>query len=198
MLIAAGCAALLLVGGSSYLISHLADTSKTAAPKVPLSNPASISAHPLRKVTDSAEDLPINTAVSSAPTTIANSTSSSPSTAHGLVASSTLAPAPVLPSFDIMADTSAITKGVGTLYVPFTIIRHGGLSTPIVPGQISITAGGSLTDLITVQMETMLDHDHGAAKLLTLEPFPHDIIVHISARSGDVVASTSFPYHIGS
>jgi hypothetical protein len=206
---AAGCALLVFLGGGTYLLAHLGQA-PAAAPR-----PAAFHAKPADTEVLGASTTVSNTTTPDTPTNANTNTSVKTDTNAGLNSSSKAVPPnsaasncitacslastapPAPPSFDIAVDTSAIQRTPAGLYVPFSVTRHNGLSTPIIPAKVSITAGGSLTNLITVQSKTMVDADHGALTLLTVGLFPHDITVHLLAHSGGATADTTFSYRIG-
>lgn len=191
---AAGCALLLFISGSTYL-SHLGQTPTTPLPTTSRAKPAN--SEVLGASTDTVNTAHIdstsgNTSHAAAPPA-ANSTPACGDDCNNPAPT----PAPDVPSFDLTVDSSAIQRTLTGLSVPFTVTRHGDLHTPIVLTKVSVTAGGSLTDLITVQTAKMLDTDHGTLTLLTVGLFPHDIQINLAAHSGSAKATTSFSYHIG-
>jgi hypothetical protein len=193
---AAGCALLLLVGGGTYL-SHLVQTPPTPQPATPHAKPTDQQV--LGANTVNAADTPNQTNAANTSSVASAPNANSAPDCSGNCTSTTPAPVPVPPSnlasFDLTVDTSAIT--LTGLSVPFSVTRHNGLHTPIIPGKVSIVAGGSLTTLITVQSATMTDADHGVLTFLTVGLFPHDINISFSAHSGSATANTNFDYHIG-
>lgn len=210
LVLVAGCAALLLIGGSSYLVARITAPAEPEPQKAKLSDSKSSHAQVLgdSTVQPNSEQPPdgggspatgASSPTSSTPQNTNPSTTSgaSPVCSQSCASTGSTPSTTVQPSFDIVVDPAAIQKRtLGALYVPFSVVRRGSLSTPISPIKVTISSGGSLTNLITVQSAVMLDSDNGAITLLPIGLFPRDISVKVSAASGSATANTLFSYHI--
>jgi hypothetical protein len=202
LVIVAGCALVLCVGGGTYL-SYLGQAPsiapQPATPHAPSTDPQVLGAS--TAATNAASSISDSSTAKNSSTGSAPDASSTPACSAncaGTAPAPTAVPGPDLPSFDLTVDTRAIKHTPGLLSVPFSVVRHDGLSTPIAPARVTISAGGNpLNDLIAVRSETMIDADHGVLTLLTVGAFPHDITVNLSAHSGSATANTNFSYHIG-
>lgn len=204
LLLAAGCAALLVLGGGGYLLSH------SDIPFVP-HKPAVQAAPADSKVLGTATTKSgTQTSANSAPASTTATNTSQPAPNPQLSAQNTAAAATVCvgsctghqatvaPSFDIIVDTSKITQSDNGLIinVPFSIVRYGGLTAPITPGSPSIMLEGVLTGLIFSQTK-MIDSNHGILVLSSATKLVSQVIgVHFSASAGNILASTSFTYHL--
>ena len=183
-LLAASCAALVVLGGGGYLLA------KSRLVPHP-SKPKSQNAAPASKVLSSSTEKATATAPTpsqSTPATTAPVASAKPSPTSTSKKTET-------PGFDLIVNTKLIQKQKLNLYIPFSVKRYGGLSTPIVPGNISVTAGGLLAN-VTIQSEVMLTPDTGAIVMLPLNLGSNELNVHFSASSGDAITSTSFTYKL--
>lgn len=193
---ASGVALLLVLGGSSYVLSRITQaTPAVPSPNTPHASLAATNAKVLGAATQ--QPTPASSTASrsdgSEPQN-SPSRSTSPACTANCISAPT-APATIQPSFDIAVDGSGVKKGLGTLYVPFTVVRHGGLAAPVTIGSVSVTTGSSITGLESVQSEAMFDADHGAVTVLTLG-LPRDVTIHISAQSGAYAARTSYEYQL--
>jgi hypothetical protein len=170
----------------------------TVAPKAPQTTEAtkSNSAKVLGSATT--EQLDTTTPPSAAPT----APTTTPATPAAPVATPTTPPVQpssattVTGSFALAVDASKITHPRTSLLltVPFTVQRHGNLTTPIVPGDVSVTSGGML---IAIQVQSkMLNNDSGVITILPVGISTGTLNVHFSASSGEAIASTSFSYKL--
>jgi hypothetical protein len=204
MLAALVAAAFAFVGGSSYLLSHIQEAAPAARPKPKLSQPKPTSA----KVLGAATTAPSSADTSS--NTPPPTTSELPSTSTPAIAEPTNPPKPAsgsqlcaltcipgfaapTPSFDLIIDRDSATKSLLGLTIPFHVVRHAGLATPIHIDSVSLQAGGKPSGLLRVQVARMTDSDHGVITIINLGlPLGSIVSGNVNAESNGLTASASF------
>jgi hypothetical protein len=195
LVILLACSALLVVGGGGYLISRIEpnNTSPTSVEAKKLDTTSPTSSAQNAQVLGDSTDTPTGSSPGAAQQNQSVIAAGSSSTTTSTNTAATVE----TPSFDIVIDTNGIkNQGLGAVYVPFTVIRHGGFGGSIVPSEITVTSGGSLTNLITIGSKRMIDADHGSFTLLPVGLFPKDITIKLQAISGKTIAATSLNYRI--
>jgi|GEM_PF-3181994 len=207
-LVASAATALLLIGGSSYVLSHVTGPGPTAQPQTKLTQPAPEDAKVLGATTTTSDSDTggATSPASSSPSTGAASTAATAPSTGGPQSTAQICaltcipgmhvpmPQPA-PSFELIADTSSAHKSLLDISLPFHVVRHGNLDAPIQPGAVSLRIGGSPTSLLRVQSARMTDSDHGVIAILNLGlPLSTPIDGQFSAQSDGLSVSTSFTF----
>jgi hypothetical protein len=195
LFLATGCAALLFFGGGHYLLSrtHLVPDPSPQAPqhtstqsRVLGSSTKTSDVKP--QATDPNPAAPAASATTTAPVQTDTSTTATTKSGATIKVSAT-------PSFEINIDSSKIRKSGLNLTVPFSVERQGGLSTPIVPGDVSVTCHGMVVS-VTVSPITITAQDTGVIVMVPVCAAPNTLSGHFSASSGSLSESADFSYKL--
>jgi len=184
-LLVGSCAAVLAFGGSHYLLTRTTVTPKTTKPTTAKPSDAKV----LGSATTEHLD---DTAQPATPTTATPATTATTTPAASAPKQAASENDSTNASFDIEVGKITRSRTSLLLTVPFEIERHGGLSTPIIPGDVSITSNGLL---ITVQVQSkMLSDNSGVLTILPIGITSGTLNGHFSASSGNVMAGATFKY----